>query len=178
MVGDGSYDDTLGLGAGARIVSSADGSEYIITGGPTPGTRSTQSPYRSKVGTIVSMGILAHVLSQLTQTSSTVVVSCDNNLALERPFCSKRQLSAKHHSADLVTLAHDLWHSSKMKAIPTRVKGHADEHSNELSLLETLNCIVDNKAKDFLSRRSGQEVCRPRTSTAGLAHISWKGIDV
>lgn len=178
MVGDGSYNDTIGFGAGASIVSSADGTEFIIVGGPTPGPSSIQSPYRSELGTIVSMGILSHALNQVTGASPTVIVACDNDNALERPFLDKSRLSAKQTSADLITLAHDLWTASSAKPIPTKVRGHADNLNRALSLIEQLNCTVDQKAKDFLSQRSPTAVSRTGDSTYGLAHISFHNEDV
>jgi hypothetical protein len=99
MVGDGSFNDNTGLGAGACIVSSADGKEYIIAGGPTPGPRSTQNPFRSEVGTMVGMGILSHALITITNSHPRIVVACDNDQALERPFIPKKYLSAKYQSA-------------------------------------------------------------------------------
>ena len=178
MVGDGSYNDITGYGAGASIVSSADGIEFIVAGGPTPGSPSTQSPYRSELGTIATMGILAHALDHVTGASSQIIVACDNDNALERPFLDKSRLSAKQTSADLITLAHDLWTTSSTTPIPTKVKGHADQLNRDLSLIEKLNCIVDLKAKEFLSKRPETTISRTGDPKYGLAHISFHKADI
>jgi hypothetical protein len=89
MVGDGSFEDILGLGAGACIISSFDETEYIIVGGPTPGPKISQSAYRSELGTVVAMGILSHILCAITNSQPHITVSCDNDKALERPFLGK-----------------------------------------------------------------------------------------
>ena len=89
LVGDGSYDDVLGTGAGACIAASSDGSEYIIMGGPTPGPLHCQSSYRSEVGTIVGMANLAKALSKITNCTPPVTVACDNDSALEHPFLAR-----------------------------------------------------------------------------------------
>jgi hypothetical protein len=178
MVGDGSYNDILGFGAGACIVSSSDSKEYIIAGGPTPGPISTQSPFRSEVGTLVSMGMLSYALAQLTNSHPPVVVACDNDQALARPFLPKSQISAKHNSADLISLAHDIWQCSSSNPIPSKVKGHADQLNRELSLLETLNCTVDQKAKEYLSLRTNQVINSKSDYKYGIAHISFEGEDI
>jgi hypothetical protein len=178
MVGDGSYNDDIGLGAGACIISSADGAQFIISGGPTPGPKSTQNPYRSELGTMVSMGILAHALTAITNSNPNIVVACDNDNALERPFLPPTRLSAKQASADLVTLAHDIWKSSTAKLLPTRVKGHADQLNRQLSLIELLNCRVDAKAKEYLSLRNNKAINRAGDPVFGLPHISFQGDDI
>lgn len=64
-------------------------------------------------------------------------------------------ISPAQKSADLISLvAYDIWETSPATATPTRVKGHADKQYPQLTLvLETLNCIVDSEAKQFLSIR-------------------------
>jgi exonuclease III len=178
MVGDGSYEDSLGFGAGACILSSADGKEFIIAGGPTPGPSNQQNAYRSELGTIVSMGILSHIVAQYTNSSPSIVVACDNDAALERPFLPRTFLSSSQKSADLISLAHDIWQQSPASAIPTKVKGHADEQNRQLTLLEKLNCIVDSKAKQFLSTRKMIEIQRTGDLDFGCACISINGTNV
>mmetsp|Transcript_17146 Transcript_17146/g.32462 ORF Transcript_17146/g.32462 Transcript_17146/m.32462 type:complete len:591 (+) Transcript_17146:2917-4689(+) len=178
MVGDGSYDDIRGFGAGACIISSSDGKEFIITGGPTPGPSSQQNAYRSEIGTLVSMGILAHILAQFTNSCPTVIVACDNDAALERPFLSRSQISPAQKSADLISIAHDIWETAPVSAIPTNVTGHADELNRTLTLLETLNCIVDSKAKQFLSARKTSEINRKGDPHFGLACITMDEINL
>jgi hypothetical protein len=178
MVSDGSYDDILGLGAGACIVASADGTEFIITGGPTPGPISQQSAYRSEISTLVSMGILSQILAIITSSAPRVTVACDNDNALERPFLPQTRLTSKQKSADLISLAHDIWLSSPATPNPTRVTGHADEKKDCLSLLEQLNCVVDNKAKSYLQDRPKFPIYRTGDPKYGLAHITINGEDI
>lgn len=138
FVGDGSYDDIKGIGAGACIAASADGTEYIIIGGPTPGPNESQNAYRSEVGTHVGMAILARSLSIATRTTPSITVSCDNDSALERPLLPRSQISSTQKSADLVSLAHhDLWMKSKLMVQLKHVKGHADTQNQTLTTLET-----------------------------------------
>jgi hypothetical protein len=173
MVGDGSYDDLRGVGASACIVSSSNGEEFIIVGGPTPGPPSQQNAYRSELGSLVSMGILSHILSEFTKSSPTISVSCDNDNALERPFLPRHLISAKQRSADLISLAHDIWHASPTTPLPTQVLGHADDLNRELSMIEQLNCIVDSKAKEY-----GSDQFRIGDPEWGMAHISIHGRDI
>jgi hypothetical protein len=178
FVGDGSYDDVYGIGAGACIAASSDGSEYIIVGGPTPGPIQSQSAYRSEVGTIVGMAILARSLSTITNSTPPVTVACDNDSALERPFLARAQISPKQKSADLVSLAHDLWTTSRLTPILTKVTGHADNLNRKLTLLEHLNCIVDTKAKEFLAMRPKEPITREIDTTYGFANISIFGEEI
>lgn len=178
MVGDGSYDDVKGLGAGSCIVSSSDESEYIIASGPTPGPQTSQSAYRSEIGTIVAMGILSHALSHITASCPDIIIACDNDSALERPFLPLKQLSARQKSSDLLSLAHDLWKRSPASPIPTRVKGHRDDITTNLTKLERLNCIVDNKAKQALHSRDISTFNRQGDLSYGLPAIQIRGTNI
>lgn len=170
FVGDGSYDDIRGYGAGACIASSADGTEYIIIGGPIPGPSHCQSAYRSELGTLVGMAILTKSLATLTNSNpSSVIVACDNDNALERPFLPKSQISPNHKSSDLISLAHDLWIQSMVHPLPTRVKGHADNQNRMLTILEKLNCIVETKAKAYLTVRPNCPIQRTPTPSTDIS---------
>lgn len=158
MVGDGSFSDLSSIGAGAFIVSSTDGTEYIIAGGPTPEPHESQNPYRSEIGTILGMGIMASILANITKTTPRVVLACDNDNALEQPFVKKSDLRASQKSIDLISAAHDIWKSSNTIPIPTKVKGRADSLNRYLTFLEQLNVIVDKKAKEYLSFRPRQPI--------------------
>lgn len=178
FVGDGSYDDISGFGAGACIAASSDGTEYIIIGGPTPGPKRCQSAYRSEIGTNVGMSILARSLSTATQSCPSVTVSCDNDNALERPFLPRDKISSRHNSADLISLVHDLWTTSELNINTQRVKGHADAYNRSLTILEQLNCIVDTKAKVYLSLHPQHPIQRQGDSPHGMAHISIYGEEI
>lgn len=178
MVGDGSYDDSIGLGAGACIVSTTDETEYIIVGGPTPGPRATQSAYRSELGTMVAMGILSHVLATITNSHPSVTVSCDNDTALERPFSAKQHLNSRQHSFDLLSLAHDIWEKSTVSPIPTKVRGHADALSQPLTLTERLNCRMDATAKEYLRARANKPITRKHDPSFGMPTILFQGENI
>jgi hypothetical protein len=172
MVGDGSFVDLTSIGAGAFIVASEDCSQYIIAGGPTPGAKDAQSPYRSELGTILGMGIMATILGQITQSSPKIVVACDNDNALERPFGYKEDISASQKSIDIISTAHDIWKTSSTHPIPTKVKGHADTLNRQLTTLEMLNVMVDSKAKEYLTRRTTAPIYRSTDTRYGMIQIS------
>jgi len=172
MVGDGSYSDILSIGAGAFILASADLSQYIIAGGPTPGSLEEQNPYRSEVGTILGMGIMATIIAKLTNSSPKIVIACDNDNALERPFGQKEYILANQQSSDLISTAHDIWTHSSTFPIPTKVTGHADDLGRPLTHLEQLNVIVDMKAKTYLHLRSCRSIRRNTDPNHGMIQIS------
>jgi hypothetical protein len=172
MVGDGSFSDMTAIGAGAFIVASEDCTQFIIAGGPTPGTNEVQSPYRSELSTILGMGIMATILSQITNSSPQIIVACDNDNALKRPFSHKSELSASQKSIDLIATAHEIWEKLPTYPIPTKVKGHADTLSRQLTVLEELNIIVDSKAKEYLARRTTSPIYRTTDTHYGMIQIS------
>jgi hypothetical protein len=173
MVGDGSYDDISGYGAGAFICSSADMTQFIIAGGPTPGNQECQNPYRSELGTILGMAILANILATVTNCSPSITVACDNDQALIRSFrTSIEEIKAHHQSCDLLSTIHDLWSSTSINLVPSFVRGHADSLGRELTTIEQLNVIVDHKAKEFLHIRQSKDEHRQYDEKFGMPQVT------
>jgi hypothetical protein len=178
MVEDGSYSDVFWYGSVAFIVSSANLQQFIIAGGPTPGNKDTQNPYRSELGTIVGMGIMSTILTSITQSSPKITIACDNDNALECPFLPKMDLSANQVSSDLITVAHDIWSQSPATPILVKVQGHADTLGRTLTPIEYLNTVVDQKAKQFLKCRSATAIYRKSDPTYGLIQVSIQGTNI
>jgi exonuclease III len=164
FVGDGSFKNEEG--AGSFVVASKDGAHYISFSGPTPGPTSSQSAYRSEVGTILGSAIVATTLEYLTQTSPKITVVCDNEKALRSSLKSRDVLKTSTKSADLISTTMDIWKNSKLKIEIKDVKGHADELREEdnLTVEEKLNIVVDKKAKEELSKRSAKNTQREDTN--------------
>lgn len=179
MVGDGSYDDILGFGAGAFILSNSDMSQFIIGGGPTPGPMECQNSYHSELGTILGMGIMASIMEEITKSSPIIIVACDNDQVLIRSFLpSCEQIKANQRSSDLLSTIHDIWKITSVQASPTFVKGHADTLGRELTKVEQLNTIVDQKAKEFLRQRPSGPVHRLFNEKHGMSIVEMRGTQI
>jgi exonuclease III len=152
LVGDGSYKE--GIGAGASLISTGDGKDYIIVSGQTPGEAESQNPYRSEVGSLVGCSLLRLLLVIATKSYPKVTLACDNEKALRKvqPKSMKIKPSTKH--SDLISVMTDIWNSCEGEIILEDVKGHADEEKEDSSLtvMERLNTLVDKAAKERRSQ--------------------------
>lgn len=171
-VGDVSFCPIREVGASAFVLSNKDGTEFIAAGGPTPGPFHTQSAYHSELALLLGISILTSVLCQITTSSPTITIACDNDSALDRAFSSKTDISFKQRSSDLLSTISDLWTKITALPQPVKVKGHSDELNRELSVLEQLNVMVDIKAKHFLASRSSYSIARSPTHRIHTPYLS------
>ena len=80
--------------------------------------------------------------------SPQVTVSCDGLSALNRTGLSLDALRASGKYMDLVSILSTLWEKIPFTIAREHVYGHQDDNDDrELTILESLNCKMDEKAK-------------------------------
>ena len=178
FVGDGSYKDHKG--AGSFVVATQDGEHYIVCSGPTPGPKSSQSPYRSELGTILGCAILAATLETITGTSPMITLICDNENALRRTLVPKSSLKTTHSDSDLISTAQGIWATTKIEVQIRDVKGHADDHKQleDLTLDERLNSIVDLRAKEERTQITCFPVYRHHHNNEGFIQVKIGDVEI
>ena len=162
LVGDGSF--KAGWGAGASIISSAEGDSYIIVSGPTPGPPHIQSAYRSELGALVGCFLLRWILSIATNSSPNVVVACDNDKALQKSITDQDFVKIGWKHSDLISAITDIRGSVEGNIAIEYVKGHSDSEKawDELSMIEKLNVKADEEAKLCRARLTNHVHRSPR----------------
>lgn len=180
LVGDGSFQPKVKYGANASILSSADGTNYIIARGPTAGNSDTQSAYRSELGAVLGCSILRYLLTKYTNTNPDIGLACDNETALHRTFLPKSIVRCKWANSDLISATMDIWDKAPGKIITYEVEGHADEKRShdQLTILEKLNCIADKEAKKAMSERPLHCIMRNSSGKSGMMTVIIDGIHI
>ena len=171
-VSDGSYYMTHNVGSCAWIISSPDGSEWVSGGGLIPGNDTDQNAYRSEIGGLLGLTIFLHALDLPPNTNPSILIACDGKSALRKVITGNHEIKCKYKDIDMISIMHDLWKESKFIPNTQHVYGHQDVTGRELTMLETLNCKVDLKAKEIaLNHISDSTNYHPPSTTLGLGSI-------
>ena len=147
-VSDGSFDRENKLGTAAWTIASMDGEIRISGGGVVPGNPSDNSAFRSEVSGI--LGVMTALQTMFPKCQGEVIVSCDGEGAVEAAFKNRESCSSTNKCFDIISRIIDLTEESMLTIIPRHVKGHQDNHSNELDVAAWLNVQMDEKAKQIL----------------------------
>ena len=148
-VSDGSYYPDTNVGACAWIVSTPDGSEYISGGGLLPGSPSEQNAYRSELGGQVGLAAFITALELPEESNPSITIACDGKSALSKINQPRMKVHCKDKQADLISILSDLWSNSPFSIVKQHVYGHQDEIGRPLTILEKLNCYMDQRAKQI-----------------------------
>ena len=152
-VSDGSFFPTSHTGACAWIISTRDGSEWIKGGGIIPGCKEDQDPYRSELGGQVGLAAFISAIVLPDGMKPNITIACDGLAALNRVHMQSNIIKANMTNVDLISIISEIWDDSKFTITKQHVYGHQDKLGRTLSQLETLNCIVDDFAKEIATKR-------------------------
>ena len=116
-----------------------------------PGRTTDQSAYRSELWGLLRMiqKIYSLCLYHDIQEGA-ITIACDNTSALELSTSTSIPLSITKSNNDILCA---IWHVLSKTPVSwhtVHVRGHQDETGKALTWLETLNCEMDNKAKQAL----------------------------
>ena len=151
-VSDGSYYPTYQTGACAWILATRDGSEWIKGGGIIPGCKDDQDPYRSELGGQVGLAAFISAIDLPTGVTPNITIACDGLAALNRVHIESNIIKANMTNVDLISIISEIWDDSQFTITKQHVYGHQDKLGRPLSQLETLNCIVDDFAKEIATK--------------------------
>jgi len=150
LVSDGSHKDEDS--SMAAILESEDRSTQIIISGPVPSNFSSPShctdSYRSEMAGLLAGLTLFKYMEQVTQMSTHITISCDNDAALDvGTIYSYFSANMKHYDMARALINARLALTSTTS--PKRVLGHADAKFSKKSKnrTEVLNQSCDRLAK-------------------------------
>ena len=145
-VSDGSYFEEYDIGACGWIIATPDGEEWIEGGGLVP---DASDSYRCELaGQVGIASFLESIIIDNPNGRPQVTVSCDGLSALNRTGLSLDALRASGKHMDLVSILSTLWDKIPFTIAREHVYGHQDEQEDRvLTILESLNCKMDEKAK-------------------------------
>ena len=145
-VSDGSFFEEYDIGACGWTVATPDAEEWIEGGGlvPDPG-----DSYRTELaGQLGIASFLESIIMEDIAATPTITVSCDGLSALNRTGLSLDSLRASDKHMDMVSMLSQLWENIPYTIAREHVYGHQDDQDeHELTILEQLNCRMDDKAK-------------------------------
>ena len=151
-VTDASVSPYTGVGASSFVITSKDlQTSYSGSHGVPKGSEKMDS-YRAELYGIFSILLTLHdIINENRITSGTITIACDNKASLNNALTYRNRTSITQGSFDILWAINDLMQDLPVKIIPQHVKAHQDQKKelNQLSLLETLNCIVDKKAGEY-----------------------------
>ena len=148
-VSDGSFYPSHKVGACAWIISTPDGNEWVKGGGIIPGPSHVQSAYRSELGGLLGLLLFLQAIVLPPSPRSTITIACDGKSALKQVNIKKVSLKSKMLHIDLISAIHDIVDQSYFNFNTVHVKGHQDTAGHTLTNLETLNCQMDQEAKEI-----------------------------
>jgi hypothetical protein len=152
---DGSYKDLFGT-AGYVFQHWDSKEEQVIGAHVTPGHSSEINPYRSKLGGILALVVVAEAIATFHDVQAgTIELGCD---------CESGIIAIFEHTYDTPKQPHhDLIHEIRKKLEASRltwkfrhVRGHQDKHLpyNLLDMWEQMNVEMDSLAKTYWNETS------------------------
>jgi hypothetical protein len=152
---DGSYKDLFGT-AGYVFQHWDSKEERVIGAHVTPGHSSEINPYRSKLGGILALVVVAEAIATFHDVQAgTIELGCD---------CESGIIAIFEHTYDTPKQPHhDLIHEIRKKLEASRltwkfrhVRGHQDKHLpyNLLDMWEQMNVEMDSLAKTYWNETS------------------------
>jgi hypothetical protein len=170
-VSDGSYFPDEDVGACAWIIATPDGAQWISGGGSTP---QGDDSYRTELAGQVGIASCLEGIAALTTIENTpeIIISCDGISALKKTAIPPDCIRPKAPHIDLISILSSLWQSLPFQPIRKHVYGHQDATDRTLTVAESLNCRMDEKAKHIARRTiSSQRQCTFHHSQLGLGTI-------
>jgi hypothetical protein len=82
-----------------------------------------------------------------------ITIACDGFAALNRVHIESNIIKANMTNVDLISIISEIWDDSQFTITKQHVYGHQDKLGRPLSQLETLNCIVDDFAKEIATKQ-------------------------
>ena len=176
-VSDGSYFPTTQTGACAWIVSTRDGAEWFKGGGIIPGSKEDQDPYRSELGGQVGLASVITSIILPTDVRPNITIACDGEAAINRVNMDSNIIKANMTNVDMLAIISELWEDSTFSITKKHVYGHQDVLGRQLTSLESLNCRVDQWAKEIAQRHIHGLIPNLtfHTSSLGYGTITCKG---
>ena len=105
----------------------------------------------------------------------SITIACDRISALNRVGISSEHIKCSMKHADIVLYIYSLWSTSNLSPTKVHVYGHIDDYIRSLTVLEYLNCQMDDLAKLIDRNQMVYNETKFVTTTLGLGFISCNG---
>jgi hypothetical protein len=176
-VSDGSYKDKFGTAAWALEGKTA---LHRITGHCViPGDPNDQSPYRSELGGLYAMAVMAAAVCKLHQVSSGAIeIACDGLSAIRQVGDIQAAVRPNGAQFDLIAATKYWLSRSPITWTFRHVLGHQDALSSAMVLdrWETINCEMDIRAKRYWQLKQRDRPNGPTSmAIAGEPWALWLG---
>ena len=139
-----------------------------------PGESHDQSAYRRELaGQLGIAAILSHL--QIETGNYRITTSCDRISALSRVGMSTDYIKCSMKHADVISYISSLWGNSNFTPNRVHVYGHQDDYTRPLTILEYLNCEMDELANLIARNQMIYNKKNFITTTLGLGSVSCNG---
>ena len=173
-VSDGSFFPLEEVSSCAWIIATPDGKEWIRGGGVVPGESHDQSAYRSELAGQLRIAVILSDL-QIEKGNYLITTACDGISALSRVGMSIDYIKSSMKHADMISYISTLWSKSNFSPNKVHVYGHRDDFIRPLTVLEYLNCEMDELAKLIARNQMVYNKKNFVTTTLGFGSVSCNG---
>jgi len=152
-VTDASVSPFSGVGASSFVITS-NNLQTSFSGSHTrvPKGSTKMDSYRAELYGIYSILICLHdIILEYKIKSGSITIACDNKASLQNALEYDTRASVSQGSFNILWAISDLKRDLPIRIHSKHAKAHQDKRKSrsELSLLETINCIVDVKAGEY-----------------------------
>ena len=151
-VTDASVSPFSGIGASSFVITSNDLQTSFSGSHGVPRGSMKMDSYRAELYGIFSILMCLHdIVIEYKISSGAITIACDNKASLQNALEFDNRASVGQGSFDILWAIHDLKKDLPIQLQPVHVKAHQDQRKSktEMTLLETLNCIVDARAGEY-----------------------------
>ena len=148
-VTDASVSPYTSVGASSFVLTSKDLQTSCNGAHGVPKGSTSMDSYRAEIYGIYGILVtLQHLVKTHNIQEGQILIACDNKAGLLNSLAYNRA-TIKQGSFDILWAIYKIRQNLPIKISYQHVKGHQDETGKQLNLLETLNCIMDRKAKQY-----------------------------
>ena len=149
-VTDASVSPITSIGATSFVITSSDLQTSCSGSHGVPQGSSSMDSYRAEIYGIYGIMVSLQYLVQHHQIKKgSVLIACDNKAGLYNSLAYNDRASVAQGSFDILWAIQSIKSSLPLEIRYQHVKGHQDKSRRSLTLLETLNCIMDKKAGQY-----------------------------
>ena len=148
-VTDASVSPYTSMGASSFVLTSQDLQTSCNGAHGVPKGSTSMDSYRAEIYGIYGILVtLQHLVRDHNIQKGRVLIACDNKAGLLNSLAYNRA-TIKQGSFDILWAIYKIRQNLPIEIAYQHVRGHQDETGRQLNLLETLNCIMDRKAKQY-----------------------------
>ena len=151
-VTDASVSPFTGVGASSFVITSTDLQTSFSGSHGVPKGSTKMDSYRAELyGIYATLMCLHDIVLEYKIKTGSITIACDNKASLQNSLDYNTRASVSQGSFDILWAISDLKKDLPIRIHSKHVKAHQDKRKSrsELTLLETINCVVDVKAGEY-----------------------------